>query len=530
MKKQFNPWEENLGKRLQNMQGAPAFDAWDRIEAELEEKPRRPWLWIAAAIALLLAPAGLWIWHSSDSINASTPALAEKTSVSRTQEVAAKSEKKAAEAGESPSSGAVAGLGAGQAGVKQESSSATGNASSAQLAENNNTSFSGTEAEESRQTASINKKSGVKDAADSNGLASSDTKYTARNAASSLQPAAIANTSATDTPASAITNDNTAIGNIAAAEPAFAASALQSKEQTKSQVLGDSSALTESAVMAEAELKAKSNTLAKTEALKEAEVSSGESTKAEMQHALYAIAPEEKPLLFDIDVPAVVVKKEVPPVYRKEKAEKQRSMASLWVKAQPTLSYSQVEPSTTDGIIITSLAPEPAISGSRLGGQFAAGVSYPLLKTLNWKSGAYYWYQQQRLSYTYHNATPDAYQRLYTNANAMSFSATHYEHNQTIEKSYHNVGISTGLSYKLPTRFVNSFLDTEAMLHYNAEQRINTFFSLGYSVKARLDGRTSLTMGPAVQFQLNNNESISPHFDEKPIIFGLQLGVLLNDR
>ncbi|WP_224997362.1 hypothetical protein [Cesiribacter sp. SM1] len=529
MKKQFNPWEEKLGERLQNLQGTPAFDAWDRIEAELEDKPRWPWLWIAAAIALLLAPAGFWMWHTNGDLTAGSPTLAGNTTIAREHETAAASENPSIESDESASSGSVAGLGHKLSTEEQGPTSPASPASSATLAKVGENPATANGAQQQEVSVAKSSKKAANAESGSNMPATAEENSTSTTSEYALQTAPGATIDADGT-AVAQHQDNHVTTETAEAEPSVAAAEFKQGKPAESAVRTDVAALNGTKAFRDNKL------LSETEQLTEAAIKSETTvppvnlTEEEKQHTLIAIVPGEAPLRYNIEAPEVQVAKAVPPVFKKEKREKQRSMATMWVKAQPTLSYSQVEPSKTDGIIITSLASEPAVSGSRMGGQLAAGVSYPLLKSLNWKSGAYYWYQQQRLSYTYHNARPDAYQRLYADANALSYSPTHFEQSQTIEKSYHNVGLSTGLSYKLPTRFVNSFLDIEAMLHYNAEQRINTFLSLGYSVKAKLDGKTSLSVGPAVQFQLNNNESISPHFDEKPLIFGLQFGLLLNDK
>ncbi|AHM63548.1 hypothetical protein D770_26525 [Flammeovirgaceae bacterium 311] len=496
MKKQSNPWEENLGKRLQNMQGTPAFDAWDRIEAELEKKPRRPWLLIAAAIALLLAPAGFWMWQNQDDLHpTAVPGLAEKTTTlenNEFNEVAEKSTTKTPDSQNRVSSGSVAGLAEEKPAsehikaAKNKLSPAENKGEAVVIADNSNV----------PQTTNAHKKQ------------SNKATIARHQEEISTQPN------------NGILPERDAIAATAAAAPASAADVSISTDIGKEIINNEDPNGKIASIISE------------TEAAPEAT-----SPLLKNKHLLTvaAIVPKADPLLFHIEAPGIetavvqtVVTAETPPVISKDKNNRNR--VSLWVKAQPTLSYSHVEPSKSDGIIITSLAPEPAISSSRLGGQLAAGVSYPLMKSLNWKSGAYYWYQQQNLSYTYHNARPDSYIAEFANSNALSYTARHFEHSQTIEKVYHNVGLSTGLSYQLPTRFVNSFLDTEAMLHYNSEQQINTFVSVGYLIKARLAGHTAFTMGPAVQLQLNNNQSISPHFDERPLIIGLQMGLLLNEK
>ena len=517
MKKQYKPWEEHLGKRLQDMQGEPAFDAWDRIEAALDDKPKRHWLWlplsIAAAVAVLLIPAGLWFWQSGDLMPGAAPSLAEQTTVST--EIGSENPHTAPE----PRA-----------------------ASTEQIATNAKDLKPGTET--SGVAAPKTAKAEKPFAADQS-LAGNLLRQTKGTKSNSLAEAKAAlATEAVDTniktQEAPLTpdKDSDARESIALLETQKSVNSQLDRNQN-SIAAGKESALAEESAVAGASTGKISGAPTDQPGISTAIASESNAANEQLQDAenqaeqplqtIATLTPTSVPAKVEEEAPVILPEMEKPVAVVREKTKKQSLLSSIWLEAQPTMSYSRVEPSKTDGIIITSLNSDPALSTSRLGGQLAAGISYPIMKSLNWKSGAYYWFQQQRISYTYHNAQPDSYVAQSSRADQLSFSATHFEQTHTIEETFHNVGLSTGISYKLPTKFVSSFLDTDAQVHYNAHQKISSFLSIGYSIKARLQGKSSLLMGPAMQVQLNNNSSLSPHFEERPITFGFQMGVLLND-
>ena len=346
MKKQYKPWEEHLGKRLQDMQGEPAFDAWDRIEAALDDKPKRHWLWlplsIAAAVAVLLIPAGLWFWQSGDLLPGAAPSLAEQTTVST--EISNESPHTAPE----PSA-----------------------ASTEQIATNATELKTGTEISgvTAPQTAEAEKHF----AADQS-LSGKLPKQTKGSKSNPLAEAKAA-TEAVDTniktqeapPTPEKESDNRA--SIALLEVQKPVNGQDARNQN-SIAADKESSLDEGSAVAEAITGKTSDASTDQPGINTAFASQSNAANEQLQEAekqavqplerIAALSPASVPAKVEVEAPVLLPEKEKPVAVVPEKTKKQSLLSTIWLEAQPTMSYSRVEPSKTDGIIITSLNSDPA--------------------------------------------------------------------------------------------------------------------------------------------------------------------------
>lgn len=492
MKKQFDPWEKNLGKRLKGLQPEPAFDAWDRIDAELHKKPYRSWFWIAASLALFVASAGLIVWQADlwpNSYGYADQQTAEQTDSSESKDAKADEVKK---------------TDATTTADKLTTPELAHNAEARQQTEKSSTA-------EVAQPKLKNKAEAAADNAPS--LAGKESAITAVASNTTIKTKATATTASTGIASN--TNTTATKGNAHSAPNT------------------DSSAKNNTAISTTA----KNNSA--TAIADNASLSLTDADEIEHQQSVYqaepmglrhiaSIAPLGFPLEFNIEVPAfeVLAEESKGVVLEKVKKGPGISLVAVWVEAMPSWSYRRVAPNQTDAVVITSMEQQAAFAGSRMGGQLAAGITYPLSKKLKWKTGAYYWYQQQRWSYTYHTGRPVNYvTRTFASTNSLAVTPMYSEQNQMVDLTLHNIGISTGISYQLPTLFAPSTLETKIMAHYNTQQKFSSTVSIGYLLQTMLDNKRKFNIGPSMQIQLNNNQNLSPHFQERPVSAGMQMGV-----
>lgn len=468
MKKHFNTWEETMGNRLQNLQPEPAFDAWERIEAELEDKPKRmAWYWIAATVALLAGPAAYIGWQAQQGLGEPASTLA-----TQTNEPAATTTLPGSDATIPAPKGGLHTLPP-SAAIAHETPKASPDPRTAPTGMHQQQPEPGEDEAPSAHSAIASRTSPEA------GTAAGNTRQTEPIASTSAQGAAGQDQREV---AHVTPSYNTAAGTAAAG-------------------------YTSSTAIAES---------------KEVSLASISARKPAGFPLHYTINPPVYTPSHQVDEHSLAALEK--PVEPEEKEKK--SLARLWIEAMPTWSYRRIEPSQADGVVITAMDQQSPLASSRMGGQLGAGVSYPLGKKLQWKSGAYYWYQQQRWSYTYHNGKAASYVARMEASNNISMTPQFNEQTQNVAMNLHNLGVSTGLSLQLPTKFAASALETRIHAQYNAIQEINSLLSLGYSIEAKLDENTRIILGPSVQVQLNNNQNTSPHFEEKPVSAGLQMGVI----
>jgi hypothetical protein len=177
--------------------------------------------------------------------------------------------------------------------------------------------------------------------------------------------------------------------------------------------------------------------------------------------------------------------------------------------------------------VITSMESQPTFSGSRFGAQTALGISLPVQKNLQWKTGAFYGFQQQQWSYTYRSTQADSYETTRTQSGQYAMVPRYTSQTSEVAHTLHNLGITSGFSYRLPLKFAATHADARLLTFYNSQQKVSSFLSLGYSVALPLKSGIELQMGPSLQLHLHSSEALSPHFDEKPMVFGIQVGANL---
>lgn len=447
MKKQFNSWDEHLAQRLQQLKPEPALDAWDRIEAALDEKPKRGWIWMAASTTLLAGAAGLLLWQlnlaqpeemisaNKAGLQDNRPGASERFIISDTQQLPATDSALQHAQGQA----AAIDVAAADASTKQAGRLLPARSSAATASPKPHT----IAADARHVQQGVMASAGIKLPSQEGNMHSLHSERL--ESLLPLMPAVTASLSAGALPAASSVAPKNKLSNF--------------KVQVKF-----------------------------------------------IPEHIFAMA-------------GVAAKKD-----EKEKA----GSTSLWAEAMPTWSLARMEPNTTHGmnrVVFANINEPAANSGERMGGQLATGISVPVAKNLHWKSGVYYWYQQQRLTYSYYNSTPDAYVPSTSEDGQFNMSPVYYEQSNSIDLELHNVGLSTGIQYKLPKLLFNSMVESRLQAHYNNHEQLSSLLSFGYSVLAKLDDKLRLHIGPSVQLQLNNNQHISPHFTEKPLSLGLQMGL-----
>ena len=480
MKKHNKPWEDSMGSRLQNLQGEPAFDAWERIEAELEEKPKRmAWFWVAATIAMLAAPTAFYLWQTNQG-HANEPMPMAKHDPAAAKAPAVHSP--AAPVATSPAPAYAMDELVREVQPDQKGSRSMNHGAKEAVAAVSETATS--KGNEEVAGASV---------------------FQQESQATKIPSGAIAQEFSASKSGSAASGSVVATGSTEEAARSARAAAGRADAMA-----GSTSVVIRSA-----------GTAARDGAVPE---------RNQTIVGIASVAPAAFPLAFNLEAPtykpSYETDKEMVVLREKSKDKEKGTLAQLWIEAMPTWSYRRIEPSQTDAVVMTAMEDQSALSSSRMGGQLAAGVSYPLGKKLQWKTGAYYWYQQQNWSYTYHSGKATSYRASLAAADNFSVTPEFNEQTQTVDMTHHNVGVSTGLSYKLTTKFAPSFLETRVHAQYNAQQEISSLLSFGYTIEARLDQNTRLTFGPSLQLQLNNNQNLSPHFEDKPMSAGVQMGVI----
>lgn len=480
MKKHTKPWEDSIGSRLQNLQGEPAFDAWERIEAELEEKPKRmAWFWVAATIAMLAAPTAFYLWQPNQGqVNEPMPMANHDPAAAKTPAT----HSPAAPVATSPAPAYAMDELAREVQPDQKE-----NRRMDQGAEKTVAAVSETETSKGKEE-----------------IAGASV-FQQESQANTLPSGAIDQKFSSSKFVSAASGSVVATGSTK--EPAMSAGAAARRADA---LAGGTSVVTGSAGTAalDGAVPKRNQTIV----------------------GIASVAPAAFPLEFSLEAPtykpSYETDKEMVVLREKSKDKEKGTLARLWVEAMPTWSYRRIEPSQADAVVITAMEDQSALSSSRMGGQLAAGVAYPLGKKLQWKTGAYYWYQQQNWSYTYHSGKATSYRASLASADNFSVTPEFNEQTQTVDMTHHNVGVSTGLSYTLPTKFAPSSLETRVHAQFNAQQEISSLLSFGYTIEAKLDQNTRLTFGPSLQLQLNNNQNVSPHFEDKPMSAGVQMGVI----
>ncbi|EMR04596.1 hypothetical protein [Cesiribacter andamanensis] len=462
MKKQYNSWESHLGQRLQGLEGQPPADAWERLEAELDQKPRRSAWWMAAAIGLLISSGAYMAWQAGDSAplnqlagdNSLAPAPDQNFSPADDPTALNLHQQQAVPQPAVPSPSAAAAAPDNEQVVSAESPTTTHRPTDA--------------------TAPVTKGLKIN--------RGGETPLPARAAvASSSREAALPG----------------AVQAHTASERAYA-------RQTAHSTMHDKPATRSMTPVVEA---ATYTTLPQ----------------------LAARRPEGFPLTYQLAVPRL----ERPQddwyaVVPAEKQAKKGGKALLWSELMPTWSYRQVEPNPADAVVITAMESQPAFSGSRFGAQAALGVSLPVRKNLEWKTGAFYGMQQEQWSYTYRNAQADYYRTSISESGAYTVVPEYRTHTSEINHTLHNLGLTSGFRYSMPTRFSTSHADARLLTFYNSYQKISSFVTLAYSIELPFDTGFGIHIGPSLQVQLHSSEELSPHFQEKPLVFGLQLGASMN--
>jgi hypothetical protein len=203
---------------------------------------------------------------------------------------------------------------------------------------------------------------------------------------------------------------------------------------------------------------------------------------------------------------------------------------NIWVEVSPTFSYSQINPTLNDAIVITSLNSNSAISTERLGGQASVGISKPIAPNFSLQAGASYWYQPQNLSYTYYDSREVSYQSEVgydagTGNAALRVKPVINNQARTIEANLHNVGVNTSLSWRTPTKKAITYLNLRLGGQYSNLNEFSSYGGLSYLVAVPLPNNLDVRVGPAFNYNLWGQSSLDAHFNVKPYSFGFSMSV-----